>query len=330
MERKKGNIVRLGVFVLAGLGVLLVALFLIGKNQHLIGSHLTLRAHFRNVAGLRVGNNVRYAGIEVGTVKKMEIVNDTTLEVTMLVDKEMRTVIRRNALASLGADGLMGNKVVNIVPQSGEYPYVVSGDLLASRHSVEIDDVLRTLSGTSENIRDISEGLKVTVSRINDSEGLWKLLSDKSLAGNIRRATENLERATANADVMTRDVREVIADVKAGKGPVGTMLRDTLMEKELRSTVSELEAVAGHAQRLATDLDAMARNIDRDINEGKGPVNLVLKDTAITGNITRTLGNVEKGTYNFNENMEALKQNFLFRGYFRKKEKEKARAGQSQ
>jgi phospholipid/cholesterol/gamma-HCH transport system substrate-binding protein len=108
------------------------------------------------------------------------------------------------------------------------------------------------------------------------------------------------------------------------------MLRDTLMEKELRSTVSELEAVAGHAQRLATDLDAMARNIDRDINEGKGPVNLVLKDTAITGNITRTLGNVEKGTYNFNENMEALKQNFLFRGYFRKKEKEKARAGQSQ
>jgi phospholipid/cholesterol/gamma-HCH transport system substrate-binding protein len=326
MDRKKGNIVRLGIFVMAALGVLIVSLFLIGKNQHLIGSHFTLRAHFKNVAGLRVGNNVRYAGIEVGTVKKMEIVDDTTLEVTMLLNKEMRTVIRKNALASLGADGLMGNKVVNIVPQSGESPYVQSGDLLASRHSVEIDDVLRTLSGTSENIRDISEGLKVTVNRINESEGVWKLLDDESLATNIRKATENLERATRNADVMTRDVREVVADVKAGKGPVGTMLRDTLMEQELRSTVKELESVAGHAQQLAMDLDAMARNIDRDINQGKGTVNLVLKDTALTGNISRTLGNVEKGTYNFNENMEALKQNFLFRGYFRKKEREKSRS----
>ena len=326
MDRKKGNIVRLGIFVMAALGVLIVSLFLIGKNQHLIGSHFTLRAHFKNVAGLRVGNNVRYAGIEVGTVKKMEIVDDTTLEVTMLLNKEMRTVIRKNALASLGADGLMGNKVVNIVPQPGESPYVQSGDQLASRHSVEIDDVLRTLAGTSENIRDISEGLKSTVNRINESEGVWKLLGDESLATNIRKVTENLERATRNADVMTRDVREVVADVKAGKGPVGTMLRDTLMEKELRSTVKELEAVAGHAQQLAMDLDVMARNIDRDINEGKGTVNLVLKDTALTGNITRTLGNVERGTYHFNENMEALKQNFLFRGYFRKKEREKSRS----
>jgi phospholipid/cholesterol/gamma-HCH transport system substrate-binding protein len=191
---------------------------------------------------------------------------------------------------------------------------------------VEIDDVLRTLAGTSENIRDISEGLKLTVNRINESEGVWKLLGDESLATNIRKVTENLERATRNADVMTRDVREVVADVKAGKGPVGTMLRDTLMEKELRSTVKELEAVAGHAQQLAMDLDAMARNIDRDINEGKGTVNLVLKDTALTGNISRTLGNVERGTYNFNENMEALKQNFLFRGYFRKQEREKSRS----
>lgn len=330
MANRKDNLARLGIFVMAALGVLIVALFLIGKNQHLIGSHFTLRAHFKNVAGLRVGNNVRYAGIEVGTVKKMEIVDDTTLEVTMLVNKEMRSVIRKNALASLGADGLMGNKVVNIVPQVGESGYVQSGDLLVSRHSVEIDDILRTLSGTSENIRDITEGLKSTVTRINESEGLWKLLSDESLASDIKRAAQNLERATANADVMTRDVREVVADVKAGRGPVGTMLRDTSMERELRSTVKDLESVAGHAERLALDLDAMTRGIDRDINEGKGPVNLVLKDTSVSGNISRTLDNVEKGTSRFNENMEALKQNFLFRGYFRKKEREKARSARGQ
>ena len=325
MATQRGNSTRLGMFVLAAMAVLIVALFLIGRNQHLLGSHLTLRAQFRNVAGLRLGNNVRYAGIEVGTVKKMQIIDDTTLEVSMLVNKEMRTVIRKNAVASLGADGLMGNKVVNILPQKGEAEYVQSGDILSSRHAVEIDDVMRTLAGTSDNIRDITDGLKVTVDKINDSEGVWDLLSDKTLAINIKNASRNLDRATANAEIMTREVRQIVTDVNAGKGPVGALLKDTAMARDLQQSVRQLEAVAGHADKLATDLDAITRNIEKDINEGKGPVNLVLKDTAVAANISRTLHNVEKGTFNFNQNMEALKQNFLFRGYFRKKEREKTR-----
>lgn len=325
MATQRGNSTRLGIFVLAAMAVLIIALFLIGRNQHLLGSHLTLRAHFKNVAGLRLGNNVRYAGIEVGTVKKMQIIDDTTLEVSMLVNKEMRTVIRKNAVASLGADGLMGNKVVNILPQKGEADYVQSGDILPSRQAVEIDDIMRTLAGTSDNIRDITDGLKVTVTKINNSEAVWNLLSDKTLALHIRNASRNLDLATTNAEIMTREVRQMVSDVNDGKGPVGALLKDTAMARDLQQSVRQLEAVAGHADKLATDLDAITRNIEKDINEGKGPVNLVLKDTAVAANISRTLNNVEKGTFNFNQNMEALKQNFLFRGYFRKKEREKNR-----
>jgi phospholipid/cholesterol/gamma-HCH transport system substrate-binding protein len=69
MAKQPKDLVKLGIFILSGIVILLLALFLIGRNQHLIGSHFSLRTHFRNVAGLRVGNNVRYAGIEVGTVK---------------------------------------------------------------------------------------------------------------------------------------------------------------------------------------------------------------------------------------------------------------------
>ena len=118
--RQTGNqTARLGAFVLAALAILIASLFLIGRNQHLIGSHLSLKARFGNVAGLRVGNNVRYSGIEIGTVRSLHIVNDTTVEVSLSVKGEMAEVIRRNAIASLGADGLMGNKVVNIVPGAG-------------------------------------------------------------------------------------------------------------------------------------------------------------------------------------------------------------------
>jgi phospholipid/cholesterol/gamma-HCH transport system substrate-binding protein len=87
MARQRKDIIRLGIFVFSGFMLLIIALFLVGKNQHMFGTHYTLRAHFKNVSGLRDGNNVRYAGVEVGTVKEMEIINDTILEVTMLIEQ---------------------------------------------------------------------------------------------------------------------------------------------------------------------------------------------------------------------------------------------------
>lgn len=330
MAKQPKNLVKLGIFILSGILLLIIALFLIGRNQHLIGSHYALRTHLANVAGLRIGNNVRYAGIEVGTVKSIEIINDTTVEVTMLINKNMKTVIRKNALASLGADGLMGNKVLNIVPMEGGAELAINGDLLASQKSVEFDDILRTLAGTGENINVISADLKQTVARINNSQGLWKLMADTSLAINLRKASGNLERATVNAVSMTKEVQEIIADVKAGNGPAGTLLRDTAMAASLKASVSQLEEIANNANSLANDLDTIANSVNRAVEEGPGTVNLVLKDTAVSGNIRRTLANVEKGTASFNENMEAMKHNFLFKGYFKKQEKEKAKLEKQQ
>jgi phospholipid/cholesterol/gamma-HCH transport system substrate-binding protein len=125
-------------------------------------------------------------------------------------------------------------------------------------------------------------------------------------------------------------MRQVIAEVKAGKGPLGTILKDTVMARELKHTVSQLENVALHAEKLAGELQTITVQVGNEIRDGKGPVNLALKDTAVAGNISRSLNNVEKGTYNFNQNMEALKQNFLFRGYFKKQEKARQKAASAQ
>jgi phospholipid/cholesterol/gamma-HCH transport system substrate-binding protein len=325
MASQTKNITKLGLFVFTGILLLIAALFLIGNYQHMFGSHYKLRANFINVGGLKTGNNVRFAGVEVGTVKEMNIINDTTLEITMLIEQKMKNVIRKNALASLGADGLLGNKVVNIVPQDASADFAVEGDILPSRTAIEFDDILRTLNGTSDNLGFITSGLKTTVTKINNSEGLWNLLSDSTLTVNVRKASHNLEKATVNAEIMTRDVREMIADVKAGKGLAGAILRDTLMVNNLKSTLAELEQVAGQASTLAAELDAITQNINKDIQEGPGPVHTALKDTAVAGNISRSLLNIEKGTEAFNQNMEAAKHNWLFRGYFRKQEKEKAK-----
>jgi phospholipid/cholesterol/gamma-HCH transport system substrate-binding protein len=323
MPAQRRNIVQLGIFVIIGIALLILALFLIGKNQHLIGSHYVLRAHFSNVAGLRTGNNVRYAGIEVGTVKDMSIINDTVLEVQMLIRRDMQSVIRKNALASLGADGLMGNKVITIVPQPGTADYAVDGDLLYSRSAVDIDEVLRTLAGTGQNIRELTAGLKQTVSRVNQSAGLWKLLDDTSLAKGLQKVVHNLERASSHAETMTADLQLIVADVEEGKGNLGILLRDSAIALQLGQTITELEAVALQANQLAQDLDRMAMGIDQQIQKGDGAVYRVLKDTALAGNLSRSMQHVEKGTAAFNENMEALKHNWLLRGYFKKQEKAK-------
>jgi phospholipid/cholesterol/gamma-HCH transport system substrate-binding protein len=322
MPRQQQHLARLGFFVLAAGTVLIVALFLIGKNQHLLGSHFVLRAHFRNVAGLRTGNNVRFSGIEVGTVREMRILNDSTLEVTLLVKEDMKQVIRRNAIASLGADGLMGNKVVNILPQAATASYVKDGDLLSTRAAVEIDDVLRTLASTGDNIHAITESLKATTARINESRGLWTLIEDEQLAHNINAASGHLNRAAAEAEGMTKDVRSILADVRSGKGPAGVILRDTAMGEEIRSSMSRLAAVSRSAENLAADLDAVTKRLGNDLQDGKGPLNLVLRDTSVSGRISRSLLQVESGTGYFNQSMEALRHHFLFRSYFRRKEKQ--------
>ncbi|NDC76872.1 MAG: MCE family protein [Chitinophagia bacterium] len=319
MRTSRNHLSRLGAFVLAAVVILIASLFLIGRYQHLIGSHLALRARFSNVAGLRVGNNVRYSGIEIGTVRSLRIINDTTVEVSLSVKGDMANVIRRNAMASLGADGLMGNKVVNIVPGNGAAELVQDGDLLASRGSVEIEDVLRTLSGSSENILDITDGLRSTVDRINRSEGLWKLLQDTILGENLRRASRDLATTTGNARELTADVRGIFEDVRSGKGPVGTLLKDSILSYNIRGTIRRMESVAAHAERLASELESLSRKVGDDYSRQRGVLQSALRDTALAGHVSRSLRNVEDGTRNFNEDMEALKHNFLLRGYFRRK-----------
>src|SRR3546814_10707910 len=105
---------------------------MIGKNRNLLGGSFPLKAVVSNVNGLVPGNNVRYKGIDVGTVQSIGVENDTAIVVTMLIDNKMRPYIKRNAIASIGSDGLMGNKLININSQSGHAEPVESGAIISS------------------------------------------------------------------------------------------------------------------------------------------------------------------------------------------------------
>jgi phospholipid/cholesterol/gamma-HCH transport system substrate-binding protein len=95
--------VRLGLFVTIGLALFILAIFVIGKQKNLFDPVFTLNTRFNNISGLQVGNTVRYSGINVGTVDAIRIVNDTTVQVSMLVQKDVQKFIKIDSEAGIGS-----------------------------------------------------------------------------------------------------------------------------------------------------------------------------------------------------------------------------------
>jgi phospholipid/cholesterol/gamma-HCH transport system substrate-binding protein len=330
MAKTTANNIRLGLFVMAGLLLLILGLYIIGKNRNMFGASFLLKAHFRNAGGLVTGNNVRFSGIEAGTVKSIRLINDTTIEVTMVMHKKVKPFIRKNAGASIGAEGLIGNRVVNIVPGQGAAPFVEDGDLLAAKRTSDTDQMLQTLDRSNENIAIISEDIKAIVKRVNNSAALWALLNEYSLVTDMKASLHNLRQASEQANATTAMLSGVVRDVQQGKGSLGALLTDTSFAAQLSSALEKIESAGNNLDTLTGELNQMVRDVSYQTSKGKGAVQALLRDSMLAVKLGNSLDNVEKGTAAFNANMEALKHNFLLRGYFRKLERREQKANNKQ
>jgi len=322
MARQVISNIKLGGFVLAGLLFLILTLYMIGRNRNLFGSSFTLKVRVENMQGLKPGNNVRFGGIDVGTVKKINIINDTTMEIVMTIDEMAKGVIHKNAVASIATDGLVGNKVLLINSARKPAPLVVDGDELLSKKPIDTDEMLRTLNKTNDDVGFLAENLKTTINRINSSEALWSVLSEKGLPQNLKLSAYNVRVAAAKASDMVNDLYTIVHNIKNGGGSLGAILTDTALAYNLNAAVIKMKMVGDHADTLSQQLSDMASGMQTDMNDGKGIVNALLKDTGIVIKLNKSLDNVQKGTDGFNQNMEALKHSFLLRGYFKKLEKQ--------
>lgn len=325
MKKNTINNFRLGIFIIAGMLILVVSLYLIGQNQHFFGSNYSLKARFRNVAGLMPGNNVRFSGIQCGTVKDIEIINDTTIEVSMLISRKTSSYIRSNASASIGTEGLMGNKVINIVPGTATAPIMATGGMLYTGDEGGIDDMLGTLGASVDNAQIISANLKETTERINNSILVRELLADTTIARDLSSTLRNFQDASKDIKSAAVAIKQMIRETQEGKGAAGILLTDPQAATKVAEAINRLNSAAGKADGLIGGLDSLVTGIRSDVDRGSGPAYLLLKDSTTTIRLQNSLENIEQGTKAFNEDMEALKHNFLLRGYFRKQEQKKRR-----
>lgn len=311
--------VRLGLFVAAGLSCLMAALFLIGRKQNLFGSSLAVAADFRNVSGLLNGNNVRLAGINVGTVKKIVILNDSTVRVSMSLDRQVQPFVKKNAVASVGTDGLVGNTIVNLTAVAAPASPVQAGDVLRTNTPLALDAMLGTFNVSNKNLVAITTDLRQVSHKLNGSDALWRLLNDQQLATNLRQTLRQAATATAVLQASAHDVQQLTKGIRQGRGPAGYLLTNTEFAGRMRHTTRQL---AGSSDALA----ATVASLREQVQLGHGPLNTLLVDTAMSRQLRQTMRHIEQGTTGFSQSMEALQHNFLLRGYFRKQAKKKAQA----
>jgi phospholipid/cholesterol/gamma-HCH transport system substrate-binding protein len=322
MANRKIDNVKVGVFVLFGLLMLIFGLYKVSKTSFFTKNFL-LKAHFRNVSGLLIGNNIRYVGVQVGTIDKINLLNDSLIEVSMLIDEKMRCFIHKHDLVSIGTDGLVGNKLLNISAGNDRINLVETDDILDTKEVLNTDEMMLTLNKTNTNVALISEELKSTVQRLNNSTTLWRILNEETIPNNMIESMANIKKATLRADLMVAELQSVIANVKKGKGSLGAILTDTAIAINLNQAIDKIKKVGDNADVLTNELNVITQNVKSDLLTSKGAYNALLKDTLLTLKLNNTMNNVELGTASFSENMEALKHNFLFRGYFRRLDKKK-------
>ncbi len=318
MNKEFNHNIKLGIFVVTGVLLLVIGLYFIGNNKNMFGRTITIFATFQNVSGLQAGNNVRYAGIDIGTVDEIIISNDTTVRVEMIVNEDLKKIVRKNSIASVGTDGLMGNKVINIEPGTISSPLVNDGDLIFSIQALDTDEMLRTLEFTNQNVSLISVNIKNITDKIANNRGtLYKVLMDTSLAGGFSNTLKNLESMSHNFSTMSNDLSEFISEMKHGKGLAGTLINDTLLTRDLKQAIGNVKTSGELISSSANELKIAIEKI----NNGNGTVATLLNDSICANHLKQSIINIENSTMNFNENMEALKQSFLLRGYFKRQEK---------
>lgn len=317
MKKDIRNKIVVGAFVSIGMAIFVVGVYFVGSKKSMFSSTFTLIVPFNDVNGLEAGNNIRFRGLDVGTIKNIEITRDSVVVVTLMIENKIKAFIKKNAFVSIGTDGLMGNKVAIVRNGFTVANYVDEGDTLLAINPIAGDDIMRTLSNTAKSASEIFDNLKLITNKINTSNGLWALLRDTLLDGNLRQAIVSIKLTGTRSATVVGDLSGIIKHINEGKGTVGALLTDTSLENNLKQSLVNIHVLSDRMAVISGDLSR--------VDKGEGALGTLIMDTTFAQNLNTSMKNIKNGSENLNEDLEGLKHSFLLRKYFKNQAKEKAK-----
>ena len=235
MKKQSGYTWKLGMFVTLGLLLFIIVVYFIGKQQNLFGSTFRISSNFKTISGLEVGNNVRFSGINVGTVEEIKLINDSTVVVQLVLKEDVQKFIKTDAIASIGSDGLMGDKVLTVSPGTSSNEIVKDNDFIKSESAVEMEDLMKSVKITLDNAGIITKELAEFSYSMNNGKGtLSKLMKDEEFA-------KSLQNTLANVEVSTKEFSKFTTSMNNGKGVLSKLVNDERLGLKLDSTMVNLE-----------------------------------------------------------------------------------------
>ncbi len=289
---------RLGLFIAVGLAIFVVTIFFIGKQQNLFNPVFKVTAHFKNVSGLQVGNNVRFSGINVGIIDNIRFLNDSIVQVDMLIRKNVQEFIKADSETTIGSSGIIGDRILTIAQGSENAPMVKDGQHLVAVEPIETDAILASLNNTSISVEVITLELAEIMTNINSGKGmLGRLIVDSTIAENVNQTIANFMKSSEGLDETIEVTQENVFE---------------FMEK-LQLTAAKTEIASNALGEIMVK-----------INSGEGTLGMLIQDTLIARNLHETILNLNQTSQSLDHSMGAVQNSFLFRRYFRKIEEEEA------
>ncbi len=316
-ENKRSIIV--GLFVLVGLVILISGILVLGGQQNRFSKNIQVSTIFDDVSGLKAGNNVWFSGVKIGTIKSITFKNLKQVEIVMAIEAKSHEYIRKDAVAKIGSESFIGNKLIVIEGGSSDTPAIEEGDVLQSAKEGGIDAMLSTLQVNNENLAIITKNFSELSARIARGEGaVGAVLTDSLMAIHIRQMIANLDKTASNTAMASQALNQLTDKLNAKGTLINDLLTDTVVYGNLQSAVAQLQGITQTASALVTNLNQTAGKLDDKDNVA----GVLLNDPEAAETIKQTLLNLEQSTEKLDQNMEALQHNFLFRGFFRKQKKQ--------
>ena len=296
-----------GAFVLGGLVLFTLGLFLIGDRQLAFATKFTVYTEFTKITGLEPGAIVRVSGAKAGIVTQIVPPNRPSqkFRVQLEIIEDLHQLVRTDSTATIETEGLMGGSYLGISTGTDAAPPVGPNATIAGKDPFDIADLMQqmgdTIARVNVTIDELKGGFQDTVLSIGDTvDNANALITDVSA---------DMRRLVATAAAITSDAAEIAEGIRSGKGTLGKFVNDDELYNSVAAISKEVEEIATGTRLV---IEEAKRALD-DLQSKDGPVQ------GMTANVAQTMDDTRVAMAGFAENMEALKHNFLLRGYFNRR-----------
>jgi phospholipid/cholesterol/gamma-HCH transport system substrate-binding protein len=334
MERTRKLIV--GIFVGGCLVLFGIGMFLIGNSNQMFTKSFNVFADFSKITGIQNGGKVRVAGMDAGTVTRIEVPlrPEAKFRVHFRIMEKLHPIVRQDSVVTIQTDGLLGNKFLQVDAGSADAPLALNDSLIASKEPFEWGDLMVEMNTVVTQVNEVIAGVKdqlvSTLSQIEDTAHSANLL--------VKEATPNVKSILASADKISANVGEIVDGIQQGQGTVGALFKDKELYASVKRSVEKTETAVENLR----DTSASAKKIVSKVEESDivpevqktvknlQQITLRVKDAVdkfqsasgeggVTENLQRTLADAHEAMSDLSDSTEALKHNFLFRGFFNKR-----------